>query len=487
MTGAAVAQNWFATLSLLAWPLVALWLYQTRPVRQATLWTILGGYLLLPVGASIKLAEGIPQLDKVSIPALSALAGCIVFAKRPWRFWNGFGLAEVLLLSYLLGPFVTSLLNPDPVVSGAVTLPGVGAYDGLSAIVAQLLFILPFLLGRQWLRNSADIEQLLRTLVVAGLLYSLPMLFEIRMSPQLHVWFYGYQPSSFLQEMRFGGFRPVVFIGHGLGVAFFTMTATLAATALWRTRTRVRRLPPAGVTAYLSVILVLCKSLAALAYGAAATLLVRWTKPRLQLRIAMALVTVALLYPALRTAGLIPTNAIVAAASSINEARAESLKFRFDHEEQLLQRASQRLWLGWGRYGRNRIFDEWGNDISVSDGRWVITLGQFGLFGFLAEFGLLALTVFRAVSALRFAESERDGIFFAALGLIVAITMIDLLPDSALTPLTWLFAGALLGRAEGLRRAARQLRRGDGLPALGRVTAGGNSIGNAVSSRLRTP
>ena len=193
----AVAQNWFATLALLAWPVVALWLYQTRPINQATLWTILGGYLLLPVGASIKLAEGIPQLDKISIPSLAALAGCFFFARRPLAVLRtGFGLAEVFWLALLIGPLVTSALNNDPVVSGAVILPGVGAYDGLSAIVGQFLFMLPFFLGRQLLRNSADIEETLRTLVIAGLLYSLPMLFEIRMSPQLHRWLYGYHPTD---------------------------------------------------------------------------------------------------------------------------------------------------------------------------------------------------------------------------------------------------------------------------------------------------
>ena len=62
----------------------------------------------------------------------------------------------------------------------------------------------------------------------------------------------------------------------------------------------------------------------------------------------------------------------------------------------MMDRASQRIWFGWGRFGRSRIFDEWGSDVSVTDGRWTITLGQFGLFGFVAEFGLLALTVFRA-------------------------------------------------------------------------------------------
>ena len=49
--------NWFATFALVLWPLVALILYQTRPVNQATLWTILGGQLLLPVDTAIKFAN----------------------------------------------------------------------------------------------------------------------------------------------------------------------------------------------------------------------------------------------------------------------------------------------------------------------------------------------------------------------------------------------------------------------------------------------
>ena len=91
MTQAAVAQNWFATLALLAWPFVALWLYQTRPVNQATLWTILGGYLLLPVGASIKLAEGIPQLDKISIPSPCCSCGMPLLCRRPCDFGTDLG------------------------------------------------------------------------------------------------------------------------------------------------------------------------------------------------------------------------------------------------------------------------------------------------------------------------------------------------------------------------------------------------------------
>ena len=325
----AVAQNWFATLALFAWPVVALWLYQTRPVNQATLWTILGGYLLLPVGASIKIAEGIPQLDKISIPVLAALAGCFFFARRPLRFWNGFGLAEVLVLIYLIGPFVTSELNADAVVSGSLFLPSLGGYDGLSATIGQLLFVLPFLLGRRLLKNSGDIEEILRTLIITGLLYSLPMLFEIRMSPQLHHWFYGYSPFGFATQMRYGGFRPNVFLDNGLVTAFFAMTAMVAATAFWRTHTRTRKLPPAINTAYLGAILVLCKSLGALIYGVVLVPLVRLTKPRLQLRIAMVLVSIAVAYPLLRAADLVPTKYMLDAATSISEERADSLRVRF--------------------------------------------------------------------------------------------------------------------------------------------------------------
>ena len=210
-----ITQNWFATLALLAWPIVALWLYRTRPVNQATLWTILGALTAASRGRQHQACRRYPAAgqDFDTVPCCSC--GMFLHCRRRLRFWNGFGLAEVLLLMLLIGPFVSSELNADPVVSGSLFLPSLGAYDGLSAIVAQLLFLLPFFLGRQLLRNSADIEEILRTLIIAGLLYSLPMLFEIRMSPQLHYWFYGYRPFGFDTQMRYGGFRPTVFMETG--------------------------------------------------------------------------------------------------------------------------------------------------------------------------------------------------------------------------------------------------------------------------------
>jgi hypothetical protein len=450
--------NWFAALVLLSWPAVSLWLYRTQPLNRATLCTILGGQFLLPTGTLTKLAPGIPQLDKTFIPNLAALLGCALFARKRVRFVGRIGLAEVLLFMLIGGPFITSMLNGDIVFTGSIPLPALTWYDAASAFENEFALLLPFFIGRQFLRNAVDIEEILRILVIAELFYSIPMLIEVRLSPQLHNWVYGYPAADFLQQMRNGGYRPMVFIGHGLLTAFYLMTAVIAAAALWRTRTRVAPASPSVVTVYLGVVLALCHSFGALVYAAVAAPLVRLTKPRLQLRIAVVLATIALTYPLLRMADLVPTHQLLDWAGSYDTDRKASLEFRFSQEGLLLERALQRFVFGWGGFGRGRVYDvESGRDTSVTDGMWIIMLGSWGVFGFLARFGLLILPVFRAAAALRFAESDRDRVFLAALALILAINVVDMLPNSALTPLTWLICGALLGRAEDLRAAVRRL------------------------------
>jgi hypothetical protein len=447
-------QNWFATFALLSWPLVALGLYLTQPQSKAILWAILGAQLLLPVGAVIKF-EMIPQFDKSSIPNLCVLIGCLIVAGRPVRIFSGRGIAEILILMFLVAPIITSLLNGDTIVIGDRLLPAVGIYDAVSAVEAAFILLIPFFVGRQFLRTAGSNGEILRILVSAGLVYSIPLLFEMRFSPQLHYWFYGYYPSEFIQSIRGGGYRPMVFMGHGLLAAIFMMMAVVASAALWRARIRVHKLPSSGVTAYLGVILILCKSLGAAVYGVVLVPLVRLAKPEFQMRIAVAFVLIALIYPMSRSLQLFPTGFILQTAKLFSDDRFGSMAYRFENEDQLLVRAFERPLFGWGRFGRNRIYDaDTGRDSSVTDGRWIITFGQFGFFGFIAEFGLLTMGVFRAALAMRYTGSPRDKIYLSALSLIVAINILDLLPNSSLLPLTWLLSGSLLGRAEALHAMA---------------------------------
>jgi hypothetical protein len=454
-----IQPNLIAYFALLMWPLVALCFYARLPIGRATLWTILVAYLLLPVDAEIKI-QGVPTFNKDSIPSLAALIFCSIRARRLPKFFRGFGIAEVLLLALLIGPFITSVLNTDPIRIEKTFLPGIGSYEALSAAAGQFIFVVPFFLGRQFLRGSQDNFDILRIMVIAGLAYSLPILLEIRLSPQLHTWIYGYFPggiTGFATAMRDGGFRPVVFLRNGLLVAFFATTTTVAAAALWRTQTRLGRFSASWITAYLSFVSLLCKTASALLYGAVVVPLVRWASPRLQLGVATILVITALFYPLLRVADVFPTTSLVEVAAAVSVDRAGSLKTRFDNEDQLLDRAWQRRWFGWGRFGRNRVYKGWeGSDSSITDGAWIITLGVFGLVGFIAEFGLLALSVFRAATALKFVQTARERGYLAALALIVAVNIVDLLPNSSISPWTWLLVGALLGRAEALRAAAAQ-------------------------------
>jgi hypothetical protein len=459
MEGSAAA-NWFAYIALLAWPLVAFLLYRTRPASEATVWTILGALLLLPSQLPIKIPM-IPAIDKSSVSVLSAVAGCFLFAPRLKRFGSGLGLAEILAAAYIFGPVVTSVLNNDLIVIGGRVLPGVDWYDGISALLSQTILFLPFFVGRRFLYKVEDIEIILRALALAGLLYSLPMLFEIRFSPQLSTWIYGYFPSSFDGEIRYDGFRPVVFTNNGLTAAFFVSTAFLAAVVLWRVNSRLGKLPAGGVLAYLGALLILCKSSGALVYAIVFGFLVRWTKPATQVRVAVLLAGIAIFYPVLRMADYFPTDELVSISSTFNQERADSLKFRFEQEQQLLARASERLFFGWGRYGRNRVYEEdSGRDTSTTDGLWILMLGQFGLVGFLAQFGLLTLPIFRVGAAIKRVQSEREGIFLAALAGIAALTVIEQLPNSSVSPWSWLLAGALLGRSESIMAKARGSRIG---------------------------
>ena len=393
--------NLLAYVALLGWPLVACTLYFLLPASRATLWTILGAQLLLPVGTAIKF-DMVPAFDKASIPNLAAMIGCLIISKtRAAARQNRTGLFEILVAVYICSPFVTSIFNADPIVLANNVLPPQSFYDSLSAAISQAIFLIPLLLGRAFLAGSDDIEQVLRVFVSGMLAYSLLLLFEIRMSPQLHAWLYGYAPSDFVQAVRDGGYRPMAFMGHGLSAALFTMMAIVSATALWKIETERSKRTFAGQAVFLSLVLLLSKSLGATIYALVLAPLVKLATVQRQMQVAKFIVLIALIYPVLRSADLVPTRAIIEVASMISLDRADSLNVRFVNEEALLRRASERFFFGWGRYGRSRIYDPaTGKDISVTDGRWAITLGQFGMVGFLAEFGLFAFVIFRAAGNL---------------------------------------------------------------------------------------
>lgn len=450
--------NGFAYAALLLWPILATYWYQKKSIQAATIWTILGGFMFLPVRTEIDLPM-LPALGKHTMPVLSALLACWLVKKQRISYFKELGKIKYLVILLLVSPIISSALNSDAIVTAGKIIKGLTHYDGLSAAINQFLLVSAFFIGRQFFKTYDDQLLMFKLLVIAGLLYSVLMLFEVRMSPQLHIWLYGDFPHSFGQQKRFGGFRPVVFMGHGLWVAFFAAVVLIAATALWKNKIKVRQFSPKFVSYYLLVVLALCKSIAALFYGLFGFLLLLISKPKLQHKIAVTLVSLALLYPVMSIVNVFPHQAVTTIATEFSAERAQSLQFRFDNEEVLLAHARERFYFGWGGWGRNRVYDdETGKDQTVTDGRWIITFGVFGMVGFLAEFGLLAISVFMATKASKYLTDKSEQTLLAVHAILVAIIMIDQLPNASLQPWLWLIAGILLGRSEGIIRQRRSMK-----------------------------
>ena len=442
--------NEFAYTAIFVWPIFSIWLYKKKNIQLATLWVVVGGYMILPVGTSVDLPL-IPPLEKNSIPMLFAILGCWLIKKQPIKYFSSKGWVQVLVVSIFIGVFVTVNLNQEGFTIGGRVLPGLTLHDAVSTAIGLFLEITPFFIGKQFFRTHKQQLLMFKFLVMAGLLYSIPMLFEVRMSPQLHTWIYGYFPHSFVQQARGGGFRPVVFMGHGLLVSFFTVVVLISALTLWTNGVKAGRFSAKKLSYYFFILLILCKSYASLLYGVVAFFIIKKTKIKTQYLFAVTLVCIAMLYPIMSITKTFPHETIIDIAASLSEDRAGSLKFRFDNESILLAHSSERLYFGWGGWGRNRVYDaETGQDISVTDGSWIIMLGQFGLFGFLGKFGLLAIVVFQAMKSSKLMIVINEKRTMAAHAILVGLIMIDQLPNSSLSPWLWLLAGVLLGRAENI-------------------------------------
>lgn len=480
--------NPLALLALVLWPLVVVVMFRRMPLERALIWSILGGYMFLPQITQINL-PGIPAFDKTTIPNLTAFACCVaIWGRMPSLIpasWPG----RLLMGAFLVSPSLTAMSNLDPVVFGvdrigsislidrtSVTerdLPALRMYDALSALAQQLLLMLPFFLAREALRTEKGIREILVALVVAGVIYLPFMLFEIRFSPQLHTIVYGFFQHDFIQAIRSGGYRPFVFMPHGLWVAFFSLMVFLAALALWRTERGPLRLRWGGAVVLGAGLLAICKSMGVILYAGVFGPIALLLRPRAHLAIAVGLTVIVIAYPALRGLGMIPTADLVAKAAEVSADRAQSLDYRFGNEDRVLAHAELRPWLGWGGWGRFIPHDaETGRTRIVVDGLWIITIGNNGWLGYAALFGLLALPIWAlAWQALRARIAPPPSV--SILALLLAINMVDLLPNATLIPFTWLIAGALVGHAEQMARDAAARRR-ERLRALhGQVVLGG--------------
>lgn len=436
-----------ANFALLSFPLLVIALFTRYGAGVTTIVSVVVGYLLLPSGLGFDFPL-LPVLDQATIPILTLLA-LALFGRGRWGqalpgWLPGGVLAKALLGVMLLGAFFTVLSNQDRLFYGDLQLPAMRIYDGFSVLLETIMVILPLLLARKFLSSPDMHLMILKVLVFAGLAYSLLVLIELRLSPILSLWIYGFFPHSFLQHIRGDGYRPIVFMPHGLVLAIFMMASAVAAFGLARSALENQRMKFFLFGCYLAAVLVLCKSLGALLIAFILVPVVFFLRPRTQLLVAAISAVIFLTYPASRAAGLIPVTAIYNIVVDYSPERAQSLGLRLDNEDRLLAKAAERPLFGWGGWGRARVYSDAGDNISVTDGYWVILIGEGGWVQYVSKMGLLALPLV----LLFWRRRTEIPLQTSALALILAGNLIDLVPNGWAIPSTWLIAGALWGALE---------------------------------------
>ena len=111
-------------------------------------------------------------------------------------------------------------------------------------------------------------------------------------------------------------------------------------------------------------------------------------------------------------------------------------------------KALQQPWFGWGGWGRNRVHDEWGQDVSITDGLWILELGRHGYAGLLAW--LAAIVMPLSLLTWRYSARRLTSAALApalSLGVLVTLYAIDCLVNAMVNPVFMLAGGGVVAFA----------------------------------------
>lgn len=442
-----------AQLVLLAWLPVVFFLFTLYPPRKAVIVSFIGGLLFLPERAKFALPL-IPDYQGMVATCYGILLALLVYDSQRLNSFKP-GWVDVPMLVWCVCPFASSMSN------------GLGAYDGLNQSLTQIAnWGLPYFLGRLYLGNLSGMGVLAREILKGGLLYVPLCLYEGRMSPQLHRMVYGYfaHPSGIRQAIRYGGYRPNVFMQHGLMVGMWMMAVALIALWLWKAKAlkQVWGMSLDWLTWVFLFVMIWCRSTGAYFYmllGATVLFSAKWLRTSLLL---LFLVVVLSYYLYAGATGTFAGDEIVSWISdTVNPERAESLAFRFDNEEVLGEHARERMLFGWGGWGRNRVYEyNWAGeleDTTVTDSLWIIAFGVNGIVGLTSLTAALLLPVacfclFRYPARTWFDPKVAPA---AAQAVVLALFMLDSVLNNMYNPVFTMISGGLSGivlnRVQSLR------------------------------------
>lgn len=384
----------------------------------------------------------IPNYSKISAASYGILLATYLYNREAFKRFR-FHPFDLPITLWCLSAFISSVTN------------GLGAWDGMSASLGKITqWGIPYYIGRLYFGRLSTLRDLTLGMFLGALVYIPFCIYEIIMSPRLHKIVYGWHPHHFGQTKRGGGWRPQVFMEHGLMNAMWMASGSLAGLRLYASKNLGKRLPVIPLPSLLAVLAVvitffLCKSMGAtllMFAGLGAIILTTRIKKSWLLFVLM-------LYPSFymvtRGTGMWDAeNLLAVIRARTSEERSGSLEFRIKNENILSEKARERLIFGWAGWKRAWVRNDAGETISIPDGLWIIAFGQNGVFG-LASLNLSILLpqllFLRRYPPRRWSEPAVAAV--AVQPVLLSIFMIDNLLNNMYNPVLLVVAGGLTGLA----------------------------------------
>lgn len=413
---------------------VVFYLFVRFPAQRAVIISFVVAWLFLPQ-ASYPIPS-LPPYTKISAACYGILLGTLIYdTARLTSFKPGW--LDVPMVIYCLCPIVSQVSNGGSPISPTI-----------NQIVT---WGLPYFLGRLYVGSLDGLRQLAIGIFAGGLAYIPFTLVEGVRGPILHQMIYGVNAfDDWGQARRMGGWRPVVFMQHGLMVGLWMMTAALIAVWLWQTGTLKKFMGRniKTLAIILTIAFFLCRSTGAYSLFLFALIVLfsaKWFRTSLPL---LFIIGYIVFYLYIAASGQFSSKDVIEFINQVfGEERAGSLKFRFDNEEILGEKARQRFMFGWGDSGGNRVYNEYGDDISVTDSLWIIAFGVNGVVGLVSLFSslLLPVIVFSVFKYPARTWSNPKVAPAAVLGIALTMYVFDCVLNAMTNPIFALIAGGISG------------------------------------------
>ncbi len=422
-----------ASFALFAWlPILAL-LFQKMPPRRAVALAAVTGYLFLP-GITIEM-QGLPDFSKVTVMSLGTLL--LVAIHDPKRLFSfRFKWYDVPMLVFCTSTIATHSLNQLPL------------YNGLTASLERVFHLWHLLLSGPGLfqrprrhSGTGTLRDSRRFLVRALCLW------EIRMSPHLNQTLYGFTYTwNFTEGVRWGGYRPLVFMTNGLVLSMWMTAASLIAYWLWMAET-VKSWFDIKFSVWVAVLLgttILCKSTGALLLLAVGIGICHAMKAGRSLFLPWVLVLVPIAYIGTRATGIWSAQQLIDWTDrSFGELKRVSVAVRIENEDRVVKKAWERPWFGWGG-ARGRVVQD-GQDITITDGLWICVLADTGLVGVASCTAVFCLPQILLLRRYPMRIWMTPGFASAAASSIaVGLYGVDNLSNATINPVITLMAGGLM-------------------------------------------